>query len=324
MVRKILVTGANGFIGREVCKRILAEGLQVRAAVRSKKQMAELPAKVEALSIGSIGPDTEWENALEGIDTVVHLAAWVHHIKNSASNSFAQYCKVNVMGSEHLAQTAERCGVKRFIFMSSVKANGEENDKAYNESDSLYPRDVYGISKMLAEQRLRSISSHTGMEFVILRPPLVFGPGVKANFLDLIKIIYKGIPLPLSKIHNRRSFIYIENLVDAVIVCMNHPGAAGQTFFVSDNEDISTTDLILKIASALDKTPRLFPFPGLLLVTISKIIGKESPVKRLLGSLVVDITKIKQELGWNPPFTMEYGLQKTAEWFLSVHKEKEK
>ena len=314
-MKRVLVTGANGFIGQTLCERMLAEGWQVRGTVRSLNQVNNLPSGVDALPVGSIGPDTEWSKVLIGIDTVVHLAARVHIMKDSSSNPFAEYRKVNVMGSERLALTAAECGVKRFIFMSSIKVNGEENVRAYKEEDAPAPKDSYGISKMQAEKRIKQIAADSGMDLVILRPPLVFGPGVKANFLELMKIVDKGTPLPLAKVDNRRSFIYIENLVDAVLTCIKHSGSAGQTYFVSDNEDVSTPELIRKTASALKKPTRLFPFPKLLLFILGRLIGKGPAVDRLFGSLTVDISKIKQGLGWKPPFTMEHGLQKTAEWY---------
>jgi nucleoside-diphosphate-sugar epimerase len=322
-MKRVLITGANGFIGTNLCKRLSGENFHVCGAIRPGKS-SFLPERVEAVPIKSIDGDTDWKNILENIHTVVHLAARVHVMKDSVSNPFDEYRKTNVMGSERLAQTAAECGVKRFIFMSSVKVNGEENVRAYNEGDAPFPKDSYGISKMIAENRLRDIASKTGMELVILRPPLVYGPGVKSNFLYLIKTVHKGRPLPLSKVYNRRSFIYIENLVDAVITCIKHPGAAGQTYFVSDDEDISTADLIRKIASALNKSPRIFPFPRLLLFTIGKIIGKGSSVERLIGSLTVDISKIRQELGWKPTVTMDCGLKETAEWYFNVYGEKKK
>jgi len=314
-MKKIFVTGANGFIGTNLCKRLLGENFHVCGAVRPGKAIL-LPKGVETTHVESIERDTAWGNALEGVHTVIHLAALVHGMKDSASDSFAEYRKVNVQGSEHLALAADHYGVKRFIFMSSVKVNGEENVRAYKESDVPTPKDSYGISKMEAEKRIKEITADSDMDFVILRSPLVFGPGVKANFLELIKTIDKGTPLPLANVNNQRSFIYLENLVDAILTCIKHSGSVGQTYFVSDNEDVSTPELIRKTASALKKPARLFPFPRLLLFIIGRIAGKDAVVDRLIGSLTVDISKIRSELGWNPPFTMEHGLQKTVEWYL--------
>jgi nucleoside-diphosphate-sugar epimerase len=322
-MEKVLVTGANGFIGTKLCKKLLCKNFCVHGAVRPGKS-SFLPEGVEAVHIESINGDTDWKNILEGVNTVVHLAARVHVMKDSSSNPFDQYRKVNVIGSECLALKAAECGVKRFIFMSSVKVNGEENVSAYKESNAPAPRDLYAISKLQAEQRLMKIAAESGMELVILRPPLVYGPGVKANFLELVKITNKGWPLPLANVNNQRSFIYLGNLVDAVLICMKHPRAAGQTYFVSDDEDISTPDLIRKIASTLNKSPRIFPFPRLLLFTIGKIIGKGASVERLIGSLTVDISKIRQELGWKPTVTMDFGLQETAEWYFNVYGEQKK
>ncbi len=319
-MQKVLVTGANGFIGRALCSRLLAEGWRVRGTVRSNNQFTRLPDGVEPTKVDSGDLKTDWENTLEGVNTVVHLVARVHVMKDSASNPFAEYRKVNVMGSERLALTAAKCGVKRFIFMSSIKVNGEENVRAYKEEDAPAPKDAYGISKMQAEKRMKKIAADYRMDLVILRPPLVFGPGVKANFLELMRIVEKRTPLPLLNVNNRRSFIYLENLVDAVLTCMKHPGAAGQTYLVSDDEDVSTTELIRKIAWALNKSPRLFPFPVVLLFIMGRILGKGPSVDRLIGSLIVDISKIRQELGWKPPFTMDHGLQKTAEWYKELDK----
>jgi len=313
-MKRVLVTGANGFIGRDLCKKLLSENYNVRGAVRPEKAYL-LPEGVEARHIEFIDGDVDWKNILEGVDTVVHLAARAHVMKDSVSNSFSEYHKVNVIGTEHLALAATKSGVKRFIFVSSVKVNGEENVRAYSEGDALVPKGAYSISKMQAEKRIKEITADCDMDFVILRPPLVFGPGVKANFLELMKIVDKGTPLPLAKVDNRRSFIYIENLVDAVLTCIKHSGSAGQTYFVSDNEDISTPELIRKTASALKKPARLFPFPKLLLFILGRIAGKGPAVDRLIGSLTVDISKIRNELDWKPPFTMEYGILKTAAWY---------
>jgi len=310
-MKRVLVTGANGFIGTNLCKKLMGENFRVLGAVRSGKASL-LPEGVEATHIESIDGDTDWKNTLEGVNTVVHLAARVHVMKDSASDPFSECRKVNVMGSERLALAAAQYGVKRFIFISSVKVNGEENVRAYKESDAPAPRDSYGISKMQAEKRIKEITADSDMDFVILRPPLVFGPGVKANFLKLIKTVDKGTPLPLASVQNRRSLIYIENLIHAIITCIQHPNAGDQTYFVSDDEDVSTSELIQKIASALNKSARLFPFPQLLLFILGRLIGKGPAVDRLIGSLTVDISKIKQGLGWKPPYTPEEGIRETV------------
>lgn len=314
----VLVTGANGFLGTALCKKLLDEDFNVRGAVRPGKE-SYLPKGIEVAHIDSLDGDTDWEKGLKGVDTVVHLAARVHVMNDTASDPFVEYRKVNVLGSERLAHVAAECDVKRFIFVSSIKVNGEENVKPYKETDAPNPRDSYGISKLQAEKRLESIAAESGMELVILRPPLVYGPNVKANFLELIKIVDKGTPLPLSSTSNRRSFIYIENLVDAIIRCMEHPAAAGQIYLVSDDEDVSTSKLIRKIAQALNKSTRLFPFPEFLLFFIGRMMGKGPAVDRLIGSLTVDISKISQELGWKPPFSMAQGLQKTIEWYKNLN-----
>ena len=316
-MNNVLVTGANGFIGRALCERMLIEGCKIRGTVRSSINLNDIPSGVYGIQIGSIGPDTNWKEALIGVDMVVHLVSPMRLMKDSLSKPFAEYQKVNAMGSKRLVLTAAELGVKRFIFMSSVKVNGEENIRAYKESDTPAPKDSYGISKMQAEKLIKEISAESDMDFVILRPPLVFGPGVKANFLELIKTVYKGIPLPLGNIDNQRSLIYLENLVDAVLTCMKHPRAAGQTYFVSDDEDISTPELIRKIASALAKPARLFFFPKFFLSILGRLVGKGPMVDSLTKSLTVDISEIKEQLGWRPPFTMEQGLQKTAEWYLN-------
>jgi nucleoside-diphosphate-sugar epimerase len=206
-------------------------------------------------------------------------------------------------------------GVKRFIFISSIKVNGEGRADAYTEDDEVSPQDHYGVSKWEAEQELRKISDTTDIEMVILRPPLVYGPGVKANFLRLFKIVERGFPLPLSSIKNRRSFIYLGNLIDAIITCINHPEAAGHTFLVGDEENISTPGLIRQIALALKKPARLFSIPPFLMQLAGKFIGKSAAIDRLLGSLTIDSTKIRKKLEWKPPYTIEQGIKETAMWY---------
>ena len=311
-IKKVLVTGAGGFIGSAFCTKILAEGWQVRGTLRSESDAGRLPDGVEAFSIRSIDSDTKWDDALAGIDTVVHLAARVHVMDDASSEPLAEYRKVNVEGTKCLAVASANAGVKRFIFISSIKVNGEGRASAYIEDDEEAPEDSYGVSKWEAEQELHKISDTTGIEVVILRPPLVYGPGVKANFLRLFKIVERGFPLPLSSIKNRRSFIYLGNLTDAIITCMTNPNAAGKTYLVSDGEDVSTPELIRRIGAASGRRALLLPVPVWIMRMAGRITGKYDEVERLVGSLTVDISKICKELEWKPPYTMEHGLRETA------------
>ena len=287
----------------------------MRGAIRSFSQKAALPPGIDIVEIGNIGPSTEWITALEGIDTVVHLAARVHVMDKSTANPITAYREVNVSGTKHLAQTAKSKGVRRFVYVSSIKVNGEERADPYTEADQPAPVDPYGISKFEAEQELHNIADKTGLEVVILRPPLVYGPEVKANFLRLIKLINRGILFPLAGVKNHRSMIYIENLVDALFTCATHPRAAGKIFLVSDGTDVSTPELIQKISSALGKHARVFALPPGLLRLLGRLSGKYEAVSRLLDSLIVDSTKIRTELDWKAPFSMEEGLRETVRWY---------
>jgi len=311
-LNSVLITGVGGFIGRELCVKMLAEGLQVRGTFRSESDVSRLPESVEAVSIRSIDSDTKWNDTLEGIDTVVHLAARVHVMDDSSLDPLTEYRKVNVEGTKCLAIAAAKAGIKRFIYISSIKVNGEGRASAYTEYDEEAPADPYGVSKWEAEQELHKISDTTGIEVVILRPPLVYGPGVKANFMQLFKIVERRIPLPLLNIKNRRSFIYLGNLIDAIITCMTNPNAAGKTYLVSDGEDISTSELIRRIGAASGRRAFLLPVPVWILRMAGRITGKSNEIERLVGSLTVDISKICKELEWKPPYVMEHGLRETA------------
>ena len=317
-LRHVLVTGANGFIGQALCRRLLAEGWHVRGAIRSLSQKAALPPGIDIVEIGSIGPSTEWDTALEGIDTVVHLAARVHVMDESSADPIIEYRKINADGTKHLAQIAQSKKVRRFVFVSSIKVNGEGREAPYTEADQPEPIDPYGISKFEAENELHRIADNTAIEVVILRPPLVYGPEVKANFLQLIKLINRGIPFPLAGVKNHRSMIFIENLVDALFTCATHPRAVGNTFLVSDGTDVSTPELIQKISFALGKHVRIFALPPWLLRLLGRLSGKYETVSRLLDSLFVDSTKIRTELDWKAPFSMEEGLKETAKWYLQA------
>lgn len=313
----VLVTGASGFVGQQLCQRLANDGCTVRCAVRSSEHLTALQFPgLERCIIEDIGPDTDWTKALCGIDTVIHLAARVHLMNDSAADPLAEFRYVNVRGTERLAEMAVKAGVKRFVFTSSVKVHGEERAIRYRESDPLMPQDNYGISKMEAERALRYIESETGLEVVIVRPPLVYGPGAKANFLTLMKVIASNFPLPLAAVVNKRSLIYVGNLVDALSVCVRHPAAIGRTYLVSDGDDVSTPELIRRVSSALNRPARLYSFSTRFLRIIGRLLGKSLAVERLTGTLQVDISNIQSELGWRPPFTMQEGLSATAAWFI--------
>ncbi len=314
-MQNVLVTGANGFIGQALCKRLMAEGLQVRGALRRPNRTADLPTGVETVQIESIGPETDWSDALSNIDTVVHLAARVHVLNDRESDPLALYRHVNVQGTEQLARMAVSNGVNRFIYMSSIKVNGEGRPTAYTEKDIPAPEDHYGLSKWEAEQILYKINAASEMDVAVFRAPLVYGPGVKANFLRLLKTVQKGIPLPLANVDNQRSLIYLENLVDVIIRSIKSSQPASGTYLVSDGEDVSTPELIRRIAQALGKSPRLFPFPVSLIRLAGKLTAKTAAVDRLLLTLTVDNFKIQRELGWKAPYSMKQGLLETAKWY---------
>lgn len=312
----ILVTGATGFIGRFLCTRLLADGARVRGTLLESESPSTLMAGVETAIIQPLGSSTSsWCHTLTDIDTIIHLAARVHIMNDSSGNPLDEYRKVNVEGTTRLAREAAKAGVRRLVFISSIKVNGEENNFPYTSDALPAPSDFYGISKWEAEQALRGIEAETGLEVVVIRSTLVYGPGVKANFLNMMKVVQSGIPLPLASITNKRSLIYVGNLVDALTVCAVHPAAAGQTYLVSDGEDVSTPELIRQTACTLGVSPRLFPFPLRLIQLVGKLTGKSAAVNRLTGSLTVDCSKIRRELDWTPPFTMEEGLAETARWF---------
>ena len=314
---KVLVTGVNGFIGNAISCRLISDKIYVIGSVRHKK-LSKGVKQIRTIEVGEINDKTEWGEALQDIDTVIHLAGRVHKIRDLGKDPKELYERVNVDGTKKLVMQSIKKRVKRFIFLSTVKVNGEENKNPYKETDIPSPQDAYSISKYEAEINIKDITKTSEMEFVIIRPPLVYGPCVKANFLKLIRIVDRGIPLPFASIGNKRSMIYIENLVDAVLLCVQHPNAAGQTYLVSDGQDVSTPGLIRMIAAALQTKPRLFRCPPLALYMAGRFTGKGPTVDRLIGSLTVDTGKIKSELGWTAPFTLGEGLQKTAFWYKSI------
>jgi len=308
----VLVTGANGFVGRALCAALAAAGRGVRRAVRRVDA-----ASAGAVAVGDIGPGTDWSTALDGVSCIVHLAARTHVLRETAADALATCRRINVAGTERLARAAAARGARRLVFVSSVKVNGEATgERPYTEEDAPRPEDAYGISKMEAERALAGIAAETGLEITILRPPLVYGPGVKANFLRLIKLVARGMPLPLGAIDNRRSFIYLGNLVDAIMQALNSPRAAGKTYLAADGEDLSTPALVRAIAAALSIKPRLVPFPLALLKVAATLAGRRAEFARVAGSLQVDSSRIRRELDWRPPYTVAQGLEQTAQWYL--------
>lgn len=314
---KFLITGANGFVGQPLCAELHNQGYSVRAAVRSANLLIE---NRDTMPVGSIDGDTNWTKALLGVDVVIHLAARVHVMDELAADPLVEFLKVNLHGTQNLALQAARVGVKRLVYVSSVKVNGEEThgQRSYNEQDIPAPQEPYSVSKWQAEQALRSIAQETDLEIVIVRPPLVYGPGVKGNFIALLAAINKGLPLPLAGASNARSLVYVGNLVDALIVSATHSAAVGQTYMVRDGEDISTSLLVEKIAEALKRNNRSFYFPPSLLRAAAAMLGRSAQIERLFGSLRVNDAKLRSELGWIPPYTMAQGLRVTADHYLRM------
>jgi UDP-glucose 4-epimerase len=321
MTQGVLVTGADGFVGKTVCHRLLEYGLIPRAGLWNADLWPALQAATAGLSefavIGDIGANPDLRLALKNISAVVHLAARVHIMQDRALDPLNEFRRVNVGGVTALARAAAAQGVQRFVFVSSVKVNGETSGaKPFSEGDVPAPQDPYAVSKWEAEEALRRISAETGLEVVIIRPPLVYGPGVRANFLRLMGLVKRGIPLPFPDTKNRRSLIGVENLADCLMRCVTHPDAANHTFMVSDGEDISTRELAIKLAPLLGRSARFLPISERALRFAARLAGEQSAVDRLLGSLEIDSGKVRRTLGWVPPVALGRGLEATASWYL--------
>ena len=305
----ILLTGASGFVGRRLAQALIQKNIPLICASRQPVHTQGAVCQ----SVEDLSPTTDWNHCLGGVQTVIHCAARVHVMQESARDPLTLFRQVNVAGTLRLAEQAAAAGVKQFIFLSSVKVNGEETapGAAFTEDCAPLPIDPYGISKYEAEQALLALGQQTGMAITIIRPPLVYGPGVGANFLSMLKWVKRGIPLPLGSIRNQRSFVFIDNLVSLIMCCIQNPQASNQVFLVSDGQDMSTTDLLTKSAAAFGVTSRLLPCPPGLLMFMAKLAGKKSVADRLCQSLQVDIHKAQRLLGWTPPYTVEQGLQAT-------------
>ncbi|KAI2694269.1 SDR family oxidoreductase [Pseudomonas sp. TNT3] len=315
---QILVTGSSGFVGHRLVEQLTEHSeFQVRALVRSTP--AKPHAQVSYHCLADFSEINADHDALSHVQVVIHLASRVHVMNDTEVDPLAAFRAINVGHTLSLARSAAVAGAKRFIFVSSIKVNGEGtvSGRPYRETDAPQPSDFYGISKREAEDGLRLLAAETGMEVVIIRPVLVYGPGVKANFASMMKWLQKGVPLPFGAIHNQRSLVALDNLVNLIEVCINHPAAADQTFLVSDGEDVSTTQLLKKLANALNCPARLLPVPDWLLKGTAALLGKKALSQRLCGSLQVDISKAQSLLGWHPVLTLDKALRKTAEHFIN-------
>ena len=314
-MKQIMVTGGSGFVGRTLLERLHQDGYGLIAP--SRTPLAQAPAGVVNPLVAGLAVDVDWSASLEGAAVVIHSAARVHVMNDTAADPLVEFRKANVDGTLSLARQAAAAGVQRFIFLSSIKVNGEgtELGHPYRADDTPAPQDPYGVSKMEAEQGLRALASETGMEVVIIRPVLVYGPGVKANFRSMMSWLRKGIPLPLGATGNKRSLVAVDNLVDLIATCIDHPAAANQTFLVSDGEDLSTTQLLQRMGSALGRPARLLPVPASLLEAGAAMLGRRAIAQRLCGSLQVDICKTRERLAWAPPVSVDDALRKTARAF---------
>lgn len=321
---EIVLTGMSGFVGQALLPRLLNNENNIRAAVRSRNK--RLDRKISLFTIDNICKNQNWKNIVTGADIVIHCAARVHVMNDSASNRLNEFREVNTYGTLKLAQQAADAGVKRFIFISSIKVNGESTALGFpfKPDDTFIPTDPYGLSKYEAEIGLHKIAKETGMEVVIIRPTLVYGPGVKANFASLLNLVSKGLPLPFGCItNNKRSLVSVNNLVDLIVTCIDHPKAVNQVFLVSDDNDLSTASMVEHMSQALGKSNRLIPIPLWCYHLLGKLCGKQDVVNRLLGSLQVDISHTKEVLGWVPPQSVEDGFQETVKAFL-LNKENKK
>ena len=320
----ILVTGANGFVGSALIERLVTEAVPVRGAVRTSVAASMLRAKypqIDVVTVGEIGPATVWRDALVSVDAVVHLASRVHVMRETEPDPLRAFRGVNTEGSIALARAAAAAGVKRFIYLSTVKVIGERTEgEPFSDASILQPTDPYAISKQEAEAALFRIESETSMRVTVLRPPLVYGAGVKGNFLHLLAWIREGYPLPLGSIHNQRSLLYLGNLVDAIVILLARPVEPGRAYVLRDGADVSTPDLIRRLAKQMDASARLLPIPAWGLHLAGRISGRGEAVRRLTDSLAVEDTRFRHETGWVPRYTLDQGLSETVHWYLTTRR----
>lgn len=317
----VLVTGANGFVGRALVSHLLAtQSRPVVAAVR--RSDADVPVDAKKVIVAGLGPQTDWLPSLTDVEIVVHAAARVHVMNDAEADPLQQFRLMNTQGTLALAEQAARAGVRRFVFISSIKVNGEYTlpGHAFTAADPARPVDPYGISKLEAEQGLQRLAQVTGMQIVIIRPVLVYGPGVGANMASMMRWLNRCAPLPFGSVDNRRSLVSLPNLVDFVSVCIEHPNAVNEVFLVSDGDDVSTPELLRRVSRALGRPSYLLPVPTSMLMLAGKLTGKTAAMQRLLSSLHVDIHKNEHLLGWKPMVPMSEALQATADYFLESHK----
>ena len=306
----LLVTGAGGFVGRALCAGLVSRGVAVRGTSRSARKVS---AGVETALVKCIDEHTDWRGVLTGCDAVVHLAARVHVVQDAATHPWAEFRRVNTQGSLNVARQAASAGLRRVVFISSIGVNGAETfQQPYTALDRASPHSPYAVSKYEAELGLQALAAETGMEVVIIRPPLVYGPYAPGNFGLLMRWLKRGVPLPLGAIHNRRSLVALDNLVDLIMICLTHPAAANQTFLVSDDEDVSTTELLRRMGQAMGHQARLIPLPASWLKLAASLVGRPDVAQRLCGSLQVDIEKTRRLLGWTPPISLDEGLRRAA------------
>jgi nucleoside-diphosphate-sugar epimerase len=316
---RVLLTGANGFVGRVAAQALESSGFLVRGAVRSPAAARNLPCR-ESVVVGSIEGATDWRRALDGVDAVLHLASRVHQVHDTSADPLAEYRRVNVEGTRALAGQAAAAGVRRFVLVSSIKVNGEQTSlgRPFREGDpeaDTVPSEPYARSKWEAERVVWEIAGGQRMEGVVVRPPLVYGPGVKANFYTMLAVIDKGIPLPFGSIRNERSLVYVGNLADFLKRVLTHPAAAGRKLLVSDGPPLSTPQLLTRVGHAMGRRPRLLPIPPGAMRAVGRAIGRGAAIDRLCGSLAVDDGPSRRDLGWEPPFTMHEGLRETVGWY---------